>query len=339
MLSRPRSRIALLLAPVVAVGVVLIMGVGPAVAAEPPVGLGTAASFAVLAGSTVTNTGPSVINGDLGVSPGTAVTGFPPGLVNGAIHAGNAIALSAQADLTTAYNDAAGRDPAASYNDLGGQTLTPGVYTGLLGLGLTGTLTLDAHGDSMAMFIFQSPSALMIASNSTVALINGANPCNIYWQIGGSAVLGTNSTFVGTVLAQTSISAQSGATVTGRLLARNGAVTLDTNAVTSPDCTTPEPTTTPASPSASSGSSTSVGSTSPAATGSETGAVVPPVTTRSATARDAAGNNNAGPAAQNSLAATGPSINAPLIVGLLAIALGCLMLLAAQRRRLPTRLH
>ena len=216
-----------------------VYGVGgsTANAAQAPVGLGTAASFAILAGTTITNTGPTVISGDLGLSPGSAVTGFPPGTVNnGAMHISDAVALQAQADVTTAYNDAAGRSPAATVTaDLGGQTLVPGVYTGAT-LGLTGTLTLDAQGDPNAVFVFQTSSTLITASTSTVALINGGSPCNVFWQVTSSATLGTSSVFVGNVLALTSIAASTGATVTGRLLARNGAVTLDTNTVSSTGC-------------------------------------------------------------------------------------------------------
>ena len=170
-------------------------------AAEPQVGLGTAGSFAVLAGATVTNTGPSTIVGDLGVSPGSAVTGFPPGTVIGAQHAADAVALQAQSDLTTAYNDAAGRTPATSVaGDLVGRTLVSGVYKSTSSLGLTGTLTLDAQGDPNAVFIFQIASTLITGSASNVNLIGGAQACNVFWQVGSSATLGTNSTFVGTSL-------------------------------------------------------------------------------------------------------------------------------------------
>jgi len=229
---------------VVGIGVV---GVSSAAAAQPTVGLGKATSFAVLAGSTVTNTGASQISGDLGVSPGTAVTGFPPGLVsNGAIHKADALAAQAQADLTTAYVDAAGRTPETAVPaDLSGKTYGPGVYAGGT-LGLTGTVTLDASNDPNAVFIFKAASTLITGSSSKVAFINGANPCNVFWKVGSSATLGTNSTFVGTILALTSISAQTQATIQGRLLARNGAVTLDTNTINRPLCgaiTTAPPTT------------------------------------------------------------------------------------------------
>jgi hypothetical protein len=170
------------------------------------------------------------------LSPGSAVTGFPPGKVNGTIHTADAVALQAQADLTTAYNDAAGRSTSATVSaDLGGQKLLPGVYTGGT-LGLTGTLTLDAQGDPGAVFVFQSASTLITASSSRVRLINGGDACHVFWQVTSSATLGTSSVFVGTVLALTSITATTGAVISGRLLARDGAVTLDSNRMNRPSC-------------------------------------------------------------------------------------------------------
>jgi hypothetical protein len=214
----------------------------PASALGAPVGLGTAASYAVLAGSTVTNTGPSMIHGDLGVSPGSAVAGFPPGTVvpPGVIHASDAAAAQAQVDLTTAYNDAAGRASNVSITgqDLGGQTLTTGVYTASTSQQLTGALTLDAKGDPNAVFVFQIGSTLTTASGSSVLLINGASPCNVYWQVGTSATLGTGTAFAGTIMALTSTTLNTTATVEGRVLARNGAVTLDNNVITTPNCAT-----------------------------------------------------------------------------------------------------
>jgi hypothetical protein len=209
--------------------------------AQAQVPLGTADSFAVLAGSTVTNTGPSVVTGDLGVSPGSAVTGFPPGTVNGTIHAANAVAAQAQSDLTAAYINAAGRacQVALTGQDLGGKTLTRAVYCFTSSAQLTGTLTLDAQGDPNAVFIFQIGSTLTTASGSNVNLINGAQSCNVFWQVGSSATLGTTTTFRGNILALTSITATTGATVDGRLLARNGAVTLDSNTVTRAQCAAP----------------------------------------------------------------------------------------------------
>ena len=206
--------------------------------AQAPVFLGTAADFGVLGATTVTNTGPTVVNGDVGLSPGTAVTGFPPGIVNGTIHAADAVAAQAQSDLTDAYNVAAGRpcDTLLTGQDLGGMTLTHGVYCFSSSAGLTGTLTLDGQGDPNAVFIFQIGSTLTTASASRVNFINGAQSCLAVWQVGSSATLGTTTAFGGSILALTSITATTGATVDGRLLARNGAVTLDSNTVTSSQC-------------------------------------------------------------------------------------------------------
>ena len=266
---RPASRRGWAAAMTLSLAVALFAlpgGARVAAAAEAPPSLGTTSSFAVLAASTVTNTGSSVINGDLGLYPGTSITGFPPGRVNGTIHATDAAAQQAQSDLVIAYNDAAARGPGAAAGELGGRTLAAGVYTGTE-LALTGTLTLDAQGDPNAVFIFQSASTLITASSATVALINGAQACNVFWQVGSSATLGTDTTFVGTVLALTSITANSRATATGRLLARNGAVTLDDNQVTVATCSV-SPTSPSTSPTSSTTGPTS-SSTSP--TGSTTG--------------------------------------------------------------------
>jgi hypothetical protein len=229
----------LFLASLVLAGVVLIVQPG-AGAAAGPVDLGTAGAFAVLGGQSVTNTGPSVINGDLGVSPGSSVTGFPPGLVNGTNHPAvpGTIPAQAQDDLTTAYNVAAGQAPDFDLTgqDLGGQTLVPGVYKFDSSAQLTGALTLDAQGDPESVFIFQIGSTLTTASDSAVLVINGPLACGVVWQVGSSATLGTTTTFVGNVLALTSITAVTGTSVAGRLLARNGSVTLDTNVVTPSTC-------------------------------------------------------------------------------------------------------
>lgn len=219
----------------------------PASAADATVNLGTAGSYAVLAGSTVTNTGNSMIYGDLGLSPGSSVTGFPPGqVVNGAQHVHDAAALQAQNDLTTAYNDAAGRPTSADVTgqDLGGMTLTPGVYQSLSSMGLTGTLTLNAQGNPDAVFIFQAGSTMIAETGSAVVLLNGASACNVFWQVGSSATLRTSSQFVGTIMALTSTTLETTATLQGRALARNGAVTLDDNVITAPKCAT-TPTATP----------------------------------------------------------------------------------------------
>jgi hypothetical protein len=203
-------------------------------AVQAPVALGSASTFGVLAGSTVTNTGASTVNGDLGLSPGTSVTGFPPGTVTGTTHAGDAAAAQAQNDLTTAYNDAAGRTVGAITvsGNLGGQTLTPGLYKSTSTLAISsGDLTLDAQGDANAVFIFQVGSSLTTTSGRRVILSGGAKAANIFWQVGSSATLGTTSVFKGNILAQTSITVTTGAVVDGRLLARTGQVSLDASVV------------------------------------------------------------------------------------------------------------
>jgi hypothetical protein len=206
--------------------------------AQAPVILGAADDFGVLGASTVTNTGPTEVTGDVGVSPGTAVTGFPPGIVNGTIHSAGAVAAQAQSDLAAAYNDAESRACQVDLTgqDLGGMTLTDGVYCFSSSVGLTGTLTLDAQGDPNAVFIFQIGSTLTTASVSSVNLINGAQSCLVVWQVGSSATLGTTTAFSGNVLALTSNTATTGVTVDGRLLAQNGAVTLDSNTITRAPC-------------------------------------------------------------------------------------------------------
>jgi hypothetical protein len=202
--------------------------------------LGAAASFAVLGASTVTNTGSSTINADLGVSPGSAATGFPPGtVVGGTIHTADALAASAQADTTAAYNSLAGQTCTRTLTgtDLGGLTLVPGVYCFADSAQLTGVLTLNALGSGSSVFVFKIGSTLTTASNSSVVMINPGSPCNVFWQVGSSATLGTTTNFIGSILALTSISLTTSAKINGRALARNGAVTLDTNTVGSTACT------------------------------------------------------------------------------------------------------
>lgn len=204
-----------------------------AIPAAAQISLGTAQSFGVLGGSTVTNTGATTVNGNVGVSPGTAVTGFPPGVVvGGAIHANDAVAVQAQSDLTTAYNEIATTPCTVDLTgqNLGGLTLTPGVYCFSTSAQLTGALTLDALGNPNALFLFKIGSTLTTASGSTVTVINGGSSCNrVYWQVGSSATLGTGTSFAGDILALTSITLTTGANTSGKVLARNGAVTLDTN--------------------------------------------------------------------------------------------------------------
>ena len=192
----------------------------------------TLTTFGVLGGSTVTNSGPTVVTGNLGVSPGTAITGFNgiapggPGVVTGSIHSADAFAAQGQSELTAAYNAAAGAaSTATKAGDLGGQTLFPGVYTSSSTLGITGTVTLDAQGNPNAQFIFQIASGLTTATSSVVNLINGASASNVFWQVGSSATLGTSSSFSGNILALASVSLGTSAGLQGRALARTGAVT------------------------------------------------------------------------------------------------------------------
>jgi len=223
-----------------ATGMVILAGTVevPLASASPTaVGLGKATPFAVLGGTEVTNTGASVITGDLGVSPGSSVTGTPQ-VKNGTIYAATAVAATAQAALGTAYTDAAGRTPTTPANfsssNLGGKSLASGVYKATSTLRLTGTLTLNGNGDPNAVFVFQAGSTLVTASNSTVKLTGGAQACNVFWKVGSSATLGSTSTFVGSVLALTSVTVTTKVTVTGRVLARNGAVTLIDDTITRP---------------------------------------------------------------------------------------------------------
>jgi hypothetical protein len=203
----------------------------------PTVNLRSAGLFAVLAGSTVTNTGPTMVIGDLGVSPGTAVTGFLPGKVMGTQYRADPTSAQAEADLTVAYDDAAGRTlcPVSLAGNLGGLTLSPGLYKSTSSLEISsGNLTLDAKGNPDAIFIFQMASTLVTTVGRQVILEGGATASNVFWQVGSSATLGTNSTFKGTIMANQSISLDTGATLDGRALARIAAVTLDSNDVTAP---------------------------------------------------------------------------------------------------------
>jgi hypothetical protein len=208
--------------------------------ADPLITLGTAGSFAVLSGSTVTNTGPTVISGgDVGVSPGNAITGFLPGTISapGTTQAGDAVASQAQLDLITAYNSAAGQAPTQTLTgqNLGGLTLTPGVYFFSSSAQLTGDLTLNFEDLNDADIIFQIGTTLTTASNSAINIINQGDDDNVYYQVGSSATLGTGTTLYGDILALTSITLNTGANIScGSALARNGAVTLDSNGIT--DC-------------------------------------------------------------------------------------------------------
>jgi hypothetical protein len=215
--------------------VICILSVGGLAWAQSAPPLASSQTFAVLGASTVTNTGPTIITGDLGVSPGTAVTGFPPGTVTGGtIHAGDATAATAQADAHTAYA-ALVAEPCGTNltgktlgTSPGAVTLSPGVYCFNSSAQLTGTLTLSGNG----VYVFQMGSTLTTASNSSVVLANGATGGNVFWQVGSSATLGTNTVFAGSILALISDTVTTGTTVCGRVFALTGAVTQDTNAIT-----------------------------------------------------------------------------------------------------------
>jgi hypothetical protein len=209
----------------------------PASSNQTAPALGAAGAFVVLAGSTVTSTGATALTGDLGVSPGTAVVGFPPATLTGATQAGNPASAQAMADLTIAYNNAKGKtnSPVSVSGNLGGRTLSPGLYKSTSSLSISsGDLTLDAKGNANAVFIFQIASTLTATSGRKVILSGGAKSTNVFWQVGSSATLGTTSVFKGTIMADQSITLDTGATLNGRALARIGAVTLAANAVVMP---------------------------------------------------------------------------------------------------------
>jgi Ice-binding-like len=228
---------------------VLLFAVGsaPNAGGQTAPGLGVASSYAVLGASTVTNTGFTIVGGDLGVSPGTAVTGFPPGIVTGATHSADTAAAQAQVDVTTAYNALAGESCTLDLTgqDLGGMTLTAGVYCFSSSAELTGQLTLDAEGNAAAVFIFKIGTTLTTASDSSILVINEGTGCNVFWQVGSSATLGTRTEFVGNILALESITLNTDAGVSGRAMARTGAVTMDTNRVGFSVCAAPAATASP----------------------------------------------------------------------------------------------
>ena len=198
--------------------------------------LGTAQPFSVLAGSRITNTGPSTVAGSIGVSPGTAITDAGTLVVGGTTHAGDAVAASAKTDLTTAYDNAAGQTPPIAADDeLAGETLVGGVYNRSAAMALNGPLTLDGQNDPNSVWVFQAGTTLTTAGSS-VLLVNGADPCRVFWQVGSSATLGTGSQLIGTVMADQSITLQAGVRLEGRALARVGAVTLDSTVIASPAC-------------------------------------------------------------------------------------------------------
>jgi len=205
-------------------------GAGPALA--------SASSFEILASSTVTANAGTTVFGDVGVStPGGLITGLPVGQPTGGVrHAGDAVAAQAQNDVTPAYVDLAGRACNVTLTgvDLGGRTLTGGVYCFATSAQLTGTLTLDGQGNPDAVFVFKIGSTLTTASNAAVLVTNGAQAKNVFWQVGSSATLGTNTSFIGNIIAQASVTLDTGTAIAGRAFARTGAVTMDANAATLP---------------------------------------------------------------------------------------------------------
>ncbi|MDF2895029.1 MAG: cytoskeleton protein RodZ [Rhodococcus erythropolis] len=254
---------------------ILVLPAGTAGAEATAVGLGTAEPFAVLAGAGITNTGPTTLGGDIGTYPTPTITGVSDLTITGTNHGSDAVSQGAKPDVLTAYNTLAGQGPTQPTGaDLTGRTLVSGVYNSGSSIALSGTVTLDAQGDPDAVFVFQAGSTLITSSSSTVALINGTQACNVFWQVGSSATLGTNSVFRGNLLALTDITATTEATVEGRLLAINGAVTLDTNTVTIPTCAPPVTTTTP---------TTTTTTVPPDTAITTTTTVVPPVVTTTTT--------------------------------------------------------
>jgi hypothetical protein len=218
-------------------------------AASTPVTLNSADAFAVLAGAGITNAGPTTVNADTGTYPTPAETGFNSvTFAGGSDQDADTVTQTAKGDLANAYDTAAGLGPATDLPaELGGTILTPGIYASPT-FGLTGTLVLDAQDDPNAQFVFQAGTTLTTAADSSIVLINGANACDVFWQLGTSATFGTDTDFTGEVLAHTAITATTGATFRGRLLAETAGVTLDTNTVTAPDCPAAIPVTPPTPP-------------------------------------------------------------------------------------------
>ena len=305
----------------------------------PTVQLGTAANYSVLGGSTVTNTGNSVLNRSLGLSPGTSITGFPPGVVNppATTDQTNAAAQQAQAALTAAYGDAAGRPTNATTTaDLGNLILVGGVYSASskAPLSLTGNLTLDGQGDPNSVFVFQTDSTLTTASGSVVSLIGGAQACNVFWQVGSSATLGTGSTFVGNILALTSITVTNGVTVQGRALARNGAVTLDNDTFTALSCAQAVPVTTTTTL-AGTTTTTLAGTTTTTGGGtSVTTAAGNPATTAAGNPATPTNGGGGGPGPVTSLPFTGVPVLGTALVAAMAGILGILGIWSGRRERL-----
>lgn len=257
--------------PLAAVATLLLIAPVMTSAAGPTIRPGTTTTYGILAGSTITNTGATTISGtaggDVGLFPGTSYTGSGSVTSSGTNHITDSAASIAQTDLVTAYNDLGVPSPTIlSSPDLAGRTLLAGTYAATAGtLANSGNVILDAQGDPTAVFVFQADSTVTTSVGSTMTLANGAQACNVYWRVGSSATIGVNSTFIGHVYALTSITANTGASITGQLLARNGAVTLDSNTITNNVCTAAATTST-----ATSGATTLAPSATTVAPGSTT---------------------------------------------------------------------
>lgn len=293
----------------------------PVASAATAPNLGTAATYSVLGGTSVTNTGPTTMPGDLGVSPGTSLIGFPPGTVGppGVEHVADAQAAQAQSDLTTAYTTTQALPATMAVGpDISGQTFTAGVYNASSALQYSGTVTLNAQNDPTSVFIFQVGSGLTVSGSSRVLLENDAQACNVFWQVGSSATLGataTTTSFTGTIMALTSITMTDGVTVEGQALARNGDVTLDSDTFVQPGCNLTPPTTTTTSESTTtttttSGSTTttspaSTTTTSPGSTTTTSPASTTPVTTAGDTGSGGSGSGGAGSSGGSGSGGTG----------------------------------
>ncbi len=317
------------------IGIAFVIAIGAmagrtANAATPTVGLGSAASFSVLAGTpSITNTGPTTIDRDIGIYPAASITGFPPGIVGGTIYAGNA--PQAKSDLTAAYLDAAGRPVTANHSNLGLlPPLVGGVYnSGGATLDLTGTLTLDGANDPNSVWVFQATSDLITASASSVVFVRGGSPCNVFWQVTSSATLGSGSSFVGTILALDSITLANGVTVNGRALARNGLVSLINDTFITSTCNAPTVVVPPTRP-----PFTAAPSAAPTVTPTTAPTAVPIATTSSTVAPTAAPTAARAVAATKNLPATNTAESwSPLTMfGLALASFGALLLLRRPLR-------
>ncbi|HUR50610.1 MAG TPA: ice-binding family protein [Mycobacteriales bacterium] len=345
----------------------LVMASSAPALAATTVDLGTAGSFAVLAGSGITNTGETTITGDIGTSPTPAETGVDPCptaadcvVLTGSNHPADAAALQAKKDLTSAYDAAAGQSSTGTVSDIGNHTYKAGVYSSASSIGLTGEVTLDAENVGGAVFIFQAGSTLITGSNSSVRLINGASACNVFFQVGSAATLGTGSTFRGTILAHDDISLGDSVTVDGRLLGGEqesgaGAVTLIHDTITTPSCTssgttgggtgtTGGSTGTTGSSTNGTGGSTGTTGTTGSSTGGSTGTAgtTGSSTTGAGTGGGATSTGTTGAGApttgsSSTLPVSGARTRDSLGLGLALLALGSFALLAGRRRRTAPR--